>query len=416
VAGDGGPAVAWDAAPELPEQALGLADLVGFSPRDRSAATAYENALQADHRGDWQGAELACRRALAIEPAHLGAAFELARALAKGGKVAEVLPPLQLAVAGDFAKYGKASLGDSALAEFMTSPAGEAWRRRVVRDGARYVDAIRRAVIVIAAGDLYAYGPDAHRWYRLTHEGLAIAALRAPHAAGATLTVVRRMRPPKPTVYSVTLVDLATGEAFPSNVSVRGPIHVAWSKDRHHFVVSTSAAPASEGTSLEVRGRRGKLLNRQLGAGTKADWDDHGLASSMRLASSGRIASVPSPGLIDGHTVTWSHDQSHLAFVAQLDDHCAPDAINTAVYVTDAGTGTLLELERGKRGMAVEWIDDGHLAIAGDRGVAIFDLAAPTQPHVLEGADELVTPRVRPRCAPEPVDDDAAEPGNSGPR
>jgi hypothetical protein len=137
-----------------------------------------------------------------------------------------------------------------------------------------------------------------------------------------------------------------------------------------------------------------------------ADWDDQGLASAIRIGRSNRVVSIPSPGLIDGNTATWAADRSRLAFVAQLDDECTPGSIASAAFVADAATGKLHELERAVTGLAVEWVADHVLAIAGDRGVAIHDLHAGTSTR-LDGAEGLVAARQGPRCvaaAPEPPD------------
>ncbi|HEY6177312.1 MAG TPA: hypothetical protein VIX73_22805, partial [Kofleriaceae bacterium] len=126
---------------------------------------------------------------------------------------------------------------------------------------------------------------------------------------------------------------------------------------------------------------------------------------------SNRVVSVPSPGLIDGNTAAWSPDRVHVAFVAQLDDHCAAGAVNTAAFVADASTGATRELERAAGGIALEWLADRKLAIAGDRGVAIHSLDGGAAPILIDGAGGLIIPRERPRCtAVEPSDDTAEEP------
>src|SRR4029079_12198382 len=86
-----------------------------------------------------------------------------------------------------------------------------------------------------------------------------------------------------------------------------------------------------------------------------ADWDDQSLASAVRIGTSNRVVSVPSPGLIDGNSAAWSPDRAHLACVAQLDDHCAAGAVNTAAFVADAATGGAKELERAAGGIALMW-------------------------------------------------------------
>src|SRR5262249_39815395 len=129
-----------------------------------------------------------------------------------------------------------------------------------------------------------------------------------------------------------------------------------------------------------------------------ADWDNQSLASAIRLGTSNRVIALRSPGLIDGNSAAWSPDRMHLAFVAQLDDHCAPGAVNTAAFVAEAATGAATELERGARGIALQWLGEGRLAVAGDRGVAVYTLDGAST--AIDGATGLMAPRERPRCAP----------------
>ena len=80
------------------------------------------------------------------------AAWLLAVGFAKTGKLDDVLAPLQLAVAGDFGKWGTPSLEHPALKAFLATPTGQAWSRRVDRDRAAYLAALARAIVVVAAG------------------------------------------------------------------------------------------------------------------------------------------------------------------------------------------------------------------------------------------------------------------------
>jgi hypothetical protein len=180
-----------------------------------------------------------------------------------------------------------------------------------------------------------------------------------------------------------------------------------------HPLPARTARPA--GPWLEVTARGAAHLHA-LPANVTADWDDQSLASAIRIGTSNRVVTVPSPGLIDGNTAAWSPDRVHVAFAAQLDDHCAPGAVNTAAFVADASTGGLRELERAATGIAVQWLAERKLAVAGDRGVSIysFDDAAPI---VIDGAAGLLIPRERPRCAaPEPQEpSDDTEPAEAAP-
>jgi hypothetical protein len=101
--------------------------------------------------------------------------------------------------------------------------------------------------------------------------------------------------------------------------------------------------------------------------------------------------------LIDGNSAAWSNDRARLAFVAQLSDECTPLSISSAAFIADAATGKLQELERAAKGLAVEWVADRALAIAGDKGVTIYDLDSDAATPV-EGAQGLVAPKQRPKC------------------
>jgi hypothetical protein len=429
---------------DLPAQPLGLADVAAFGWRKRAGHTAYRTAVRAEARSDWPAVVAACREALAADPGHLDAAYLLAVGLAKTGQLADVLAPLRLAAAGDFGKWGEPSLEQPAFVAFLATAPGQAWQRRVDRDREIYVGVLAHAVILIAAGDVYAFDPDAPRWYRLTDtRGAVVAVYRPPHTLHVPLLgyVTRtHARAAKDRRFAIGFVHLGDGRmTAPVDLGTGEPIHVAWSSSVAGVIVKTKTAvyafdgagklvPAAAHadypsfvageTWLDVGGRHASIRHGPLGYDTKADWDDQGLASAMRLATSNRIVTVPSPGLIDGYTVTWSRDRSHVAFVAQLDDHCVPSAPNTAAFLADAATGALLELGRAKGGMAVEWVSDTRLAVTGDHDVELVELGKLSQPLHVAGADGLVTPRVKPRCTPEPEppDEEPAEPGNDDPR
>lgn len=434
---DARPLAADAAAPpaELAEQPLGVPELAAYRWRAGSGQAAFLEASRAERAGDWAAVVRACREALAADPGHLEAAWSLAVALGRLGQPTEVLAPLQRAVAGDFGTWGEASLTRPALRDFLATPAGEAWTRRVEQDRARYASALARSIVVHARGDLYAYDPATTRWLRLTDTGGAVLGALVVAEARTLAYVVRGASAKAPRELAVGVLELARGRAIrPIPLGTAGPIRVAGpadQEDARHGAAAPTAIRIGSGTTklawrrIEDGGRlralpartrppRGRWLEVAEDGAVRlhalpvptvtADWDDTGLASAMRIGSSRRVVSPPSPGLIDGHTVTWSPGKTHLAFVAQLDDTCAPGAIHAAAYIADAATGTLTELARASDGLAIEWVTDRTLAIADGRGVSIRDLdGAPTTLH--PDATELTTPRRRPPCAasPEPA-------------
>ena len=410
---------------------LGLPDLDAYRWRKRGGHPAFRIAREAEARQDWPAVVATCKQALAADPSHLEASWLLAAALGRLGKHDELLAPLARAVAGDFGKWGHASLELPALAAFRATPTGEAWRARVEQDRAAYVAVLARALLVEADGDLFAWDPDSARWHRITRTyGALIGALRVP--AANKLVYVTRVKKQ----YAIGTVDLARGRTYrPIPLRTDKPLVVTyqtgaqpgvwigigklWQRldDNHRLSPLPPKTKRPRGAYLEVRGRKVKLRALPV-PNVIADWDEHGLASAMRIGKSNRVVAVPSPGLIDGNTAVWSRDGTRLAFVAQLDEACPADGPMTyAAYVADAATGKPDELVRGAHGLAVEWTSDHELAIASDDGVAIHDLQAGTRTPV-EGARGLVAPRQISKCSPpepELPEPDDPEPTESEP-
>ena len=412
---------------EVPARALGMPDLAGYGWRKRAGQPAFRLARKAEFREDWPSVAVACKQALAADPGHLEAAWLLAVALAKTGKPDEVLAPLAIAAAGDFGKWATASLEQPALQPWLATPIGNAWRRRVEQDRTQYAAALARSIVVIADGDLFAFDQTGARWYRLTRTyGGVIAAVASPvHRLGFVTRQAKHADE-----LALGTVDLSTGMGIkPVVLSAARPIAIGYSTEKPlGFWVGASSTWWQLGDDDQLHVLGGKhvaplpslhfathvpRLSRAAG-NVIADWDDKDLASAMRVGTSNRIVAAPSPGLIDRNTIVWSPDRAHLAFVAQLDDRCKPGTPTTAAYVADVATGTVQELEHAVGGIAVEWIAERTLAIAGDRGVSVAELGGGTT--LLPGATGLVTPKRTARCTPEtsePIsDDESPEPGD----
>ncbi len=415
---------------DLAPRPLGVADLAEFAWRKRPGQAAFRAARVAEHAEDWGKAVAKCREALAADPKHLEAAWLLAAGLAKLGKSpSEILPPLQLAAAGDFGKWGPASLELPALEPFLATPLGAAWKARVEADRATYATALGRAVIVVAGGDLYAFDVEGPRWYRVTRTGGVVIGALALRDQRLVAYVTRG----KGGALSIGVVDLARGHTTkPVALGGSGPFEIAYGTKPAGIWIGAPRSPAwriyadgklvaaparstrPPGAWLEVSAKAVVALHRGKPRDVSADWDDQSLASAIKLGTSNRVVSVPSPGLIDGSTLVWSPDRAHLAFVAQLDDPCAQPrpTMTAAVFVAETATATIEEVERATGGLAVEWVSDRKLAVVGDKGVALVDLDHTRTP--LGGASGLVTPRRLPRCAipvpgdvtPEPIEPD----------
>lgn len=451
---DGG--VRGDATVTLATLELGMPQVAAFAYRKRAGQPAFSLARAAEAAGDWTAVAARCREALAADPYHLDAAYLLAVALAKtGGGAEQIVAPLRTAVAGDFAKWGQASLDQPALQPFLATAIGQAWRRRVEADRHAFIAALARSLIVTSEHDLFAYDEQGPRWYRLTRTGGAIIAalhVRSQHEIAYVSREKIADGAKQRTKVGVGIVDLATGRSRRS-IEVPGApasatLRIGYAATKAPgFIVrvgkaawrlvesgklafervprnSKADAPAylADMIRMDVTGRSSRI-DRTAVANVAADWDDDSLASAIKIGRSKRVVTVPSPGLIDGDTATWSADGTQLAFVAQLSDTCAPDVATAAAFVADGATGSVRELERAIGGIAVEWYGERKLAIAGDHGVSIVVLGGDAVPLI--GADGLVTPRRKPKCSPEPAgeepiaqeeDDDtsANEPSDAG--
>lgn len=436
---DAGPADG-ETALEIDAVPLGLPELAAYGWRKRGGQPAFRLARKAEASGDWSTVVTTCKQALAADPGHLEAAWLLAVGLAKLGKPDQVLAPLARAEAGDFARWGQASLELPALQAFLATPVGIAWRRRVEQDRQLYVAAVARSVIVSADRDLYAFEVETGRWARLIRASVNVIGAIAIPAAGKIAYVSRTKLVGKREL-GIGMIDLLHGKSSGAvGLGTSGPITVAYSvKPPAGFWIGTGApramvwrqfddeyrlhplparTPRPSGPWLDVTAK-GVVHLHALPPNVTADWDEQSLASAIRIGTSNRVVSVPSPGLIDGNTAAWSPDRVHVAFVAQLDDHCTAGAVNTAAFVADASTGGTKELERAAGGIALAWLAERKLVIVGDHGVTIRDLDDATPPFTIEGATGLLIPRERPRCAPVPPpveSDDALPDSASGPR
>jgi hypothetical protein len=273
-------------------------------------------------------------------------------------------------------------------------------------------------MIVIAGGDLYAFDPETSRWHRLTRtSGQVIGTLAIPSAH--RIAYVTRTRSKTKRGVAIGFLDLSRGRTMrPIDLGPPTTLQIAYSATAPagFWIGAGTPTPATwrvldddnklrplpaktsrpSGPWLEVAGHTATVHAIPVPT-VSADWDERGLASAIRIGSSHRVVAAPNPGLIDGNTVTWSPDRSHLAFIAQLDESCLPGAISAAAFVADGATGSVQELERAASGMSIEWLTDRKLAVAGDRGVTIVDLDG-TAPVALEGATGLIAPRQRPHC------------------
>jgi hypothetical protein len=397
---------------DLAARPLGAATADAFAWRARAGQPAFRAAQAAEASGAWPTAVAECETALAADPTHLDAAWLLAIAYAKTGALAKVADPLARAVAGDFGKWASASLDHPALREFLATPTGAAWQRRVAADRATYLAALARSIVVTVAGDLFAFDPSAPRWYRLSRtNGHVIGSFQA----GRHLAFVTRGKG-RVSVGAIDLdagtsthpVALTNANAPTTIVALADGMWIGQGAVAHLLAfdgsVTTAKLPRPNGPALTISAAGHARVARLPIASITGDWDDQGTASAIRIATTGRVVSVPSPGVIAGNTIAWSPDRTRLAFVAQLVDQCTPGSATVGAFVADAATAAIHELARGSGGLAIEWPDDRQLAIASGSGVELI-AADDSAPHVaIVGATGLADPSFKARCAPlEPV-------------
>ena len=104
---------------DIPPRTLGMPDLASYMWRKRGGHPAFRIARIAEAKNQWADVVTTCKQALAADPGHLEAAWLLAAGLGHLKKYDELIAPLQLATAGDFGKWGPASLEVPGLQAFL---------------------------------------------------------------------------------------------------------------------------------------------------------------------------------------------------------------------------------------------------------------------------------------------------------
>ena len=362
VGDDGGPRDA--ATVDLAPRPLGLPDLAAWGWRDRGGQPAFRIAREAEARGDWAKVVETCSQALAADPGNLDAAWLLAVGHAKLGHFDQVLAPLQLAAAGDFGKWGPASLALPGMQPFLATPTGQAWRRRVDDDQALYIAALARSTMVEAGGDLYAFDPEATRWYRITRtNGAVVGAIRFTTSRLAYIARKRDPKSDKRWELGIGLVDVTRGKSSrPVSLGTKGPIVVA-----HATTGESGVWVGSGGTSKK---KKPKLWRR---------FDDEYRLTALPPKSS----RPPGPWLeVKGKTVRY----------------------NALPIAGTRGTILLVEDEPGVRSFCAQVLEDAGYAVveAGSGEEAVERLASIDQSLALVLTD-VVMPGMNGRMLAERV-------------
>ena len=420
---------------------MGRASLDEFGWRRGPGKDAFERALAAEKKGDLAAVEREAAAALAADPGHLEAAWLVAVSRARLGKLDGVLAPLEIAAAGDWAKWGERSLELAAFEPFRATPAGAGWVRAGERYRSALGDALAGALVVVGRtapprlprgdsdervefrAELYGVELAGGRWIRLTRTGgavvgalpapgrplVAYAAYRAVARKGAA-TSIRELR--------VGVVNLSTGRAG-REIALRDvhEVTLGWATRGAEPTLVARVVPAKNGGAAapprtyaldwrqgQKRGTdlpppRDGLRVRPLAAerrrlpitGVTADWDDAGTASALRIDKSKKVV-APGGAMIDGHSVAWSPDGARLAFATAAEDPCGEGAArDVAVHVVDAASGRARVVHKGTGVPSPVWLDATRLAFVDGDGVRVVDAGSGKELTRLRGGGGVVT-------------------------
>jgi hypothetical protein len=409
-------------APALTPLPLGKRELTGYAYSLGPARAAYKRAREAEKAGDWAAAESSSRKALRLDPGHLAAHWTLAMALAGQGKHKEVAEPLSKAVAGDFMRWGERSLRAPALAEFLTTPYGAAYKTlldqyrveflRIV--GSRYLVIGRRGkpwiprrtgnVYINHRTEIYAYNPATGRYVRLSRTNASLVGfIRAPDRSEIAYLSYRKVWLPsdkqragaaKPFIRELFLgtidVDKATigKEVRLHNVAELDLYYSQRGKKASRLIATARYARPARGTPAvahywidTARGHAGRAKRRPSGTheilrvryrfaerkrprvrGIAADWSE-GAAGVVQLESTRKSVAMANDESASRDSIVWSPAGTRLALTTVPVDPCGskPGDRTVKLYIVDAASGALEAIAEGEGDLAATWFDDTHL-------------------------------------------------------
>ncbi len=413
-----------DAAMRVPDPALrplGAAALEAYAYRHGPGAAAYARALASEKRDDWAGVVAACREARAADPAHIDAAWLEAAGLARQGAVADMLEPLGIAAAGDWAKWGERSLTLPLFADFRASPHGAAWLRVAERYRDAYGAALARAVIAIGRpvaskrprdprqpSEVFAYDPVDKRWLRLTRSGGTIAAvLDAPGAPFLAYVAIRGAG--SGAHVRVGAIDRASGKAGRElDLGAAPRVALAWRPSKSGEPALEVELPAAHHATAvwRVDWRRGSKTrgkgplaphrvviaagaaqrDRLPIANVTADWDDDHVASAFRIETSGKT--IEPSKVVDGDTMAWAPDGVRLAYASLPEGPCTARQ-RVRIEVVHAATGKLRSLGMADAPGQVRWVDGAQVAYVVDDAIRVVDAATGAERARIAGGGGL---------------------------
>jgi hypothetical protein len=411
---------------------LGCHGLDGYAWRRGAGRDSFSRALAAEKKGDLPAVEREASAALAADPGHLEAAWMVAVARARLGKLDGVLAPLEIAASGDWAKWGERSIDLGVFESFRGTPAGGGWMRAAEGYRTALSQDLTSALVVVGRtsaprlprgdgervefrAELYGVLGDG-RWIRLTRTGGdvvgALPASGRPLVAYAAYDTIARKGAASIRELRIGVVDLASGKTG-REVALRDvqEVTLGWvtggteqtlvARVKHGGGPALVAIDWRQGTQAptEVKPPRDGLRIRPLAAerrrlpiaGVTADWDEAGTASALRIDKSKKVV-APGGAMIDGHSVSWSPDRTRLAFATAADDPCGEGAAReVTVQVVDAATGRARPVFRSVGVPSPLWLDATRLAVVDGEGVRIVDAASGQELSRLTGGGGVAT-------------------------
>lgn len=409
--GDADAGVALAVAPAPPQRPLGLETAAAFGYSRGPGEAAYRRAARAAAAGRWPAVEKAARQALAADPRHLAARWLLGEALAARGENAGALESLLAAVAGDPADFGFRDLAGDHLAGFITSGAGERWRRELDAYRRRYQAALAAAVPFVArldaagspgagqgkaawpGGALVARDLESGRVLRLAGDGDIAGALVSPSGGAIAYARTDRVEVDTPSAggdagaatpllgaVRVGVFDRASGRVLGEVELAAGAaaLDLFWSGGRPRlFAQRRAAGGAGQALALEPSERRTRkvrsaprprspLLRLTPGdqrllwprpVGVAADWDQRGAADVLRLRRSRQTATLPRGQLALRDRLRWSPGDNRLVVAAEPEHPCAAGA-TTSLFVVEAATGRVRGLMGARGPLEARWLDE----------------------------------------------------------
>lgn len=397
---------------------------------------------------------------LAAAPDHTSARFQMARALAQAGKLAEARAQLEELLARDFVAYaGRAATGREWKAlrdspEWATLQAAEGRYRAAyaagLGGGFLFVARSRPAKVPAPAGgearvelnqDAYHYDPATGRYRRLSGSGQVYAAMRSPDGKTLAFLLVSKLRKGpagdlfvEPQAGYVDLVALETVGPF----KLDGAYHeVVLGFGAAGPLWATQTAPGQDGGTFQIDTARTGLGKGAAAPGGRRTWaqaaqvwhsGQQGSPEGVTLGADGRSFTLAGGGAVTAArelaptSIEWSPGKARLTYAGKL-DACkvlaeGDKAAKNELFVYDVEKKSAQRIDSGISEFETLWLGDDVLAYEngiGQKGtVNLYVLSAHkrTQLAPRHGAGLYGVPSLRCQAA-EP--EEGAEPQEAPP-